>query len=91
MIWAIVFIIIVFVIAIPIYSAIVVGSRSEEEYNKPIKSVKNGAKNNINQKAEEIPIKNNNGANSGDFCVMCGEYIPEGRHICLICEKTNKR
>ena len=25
-------------------------------------------------------------ASFGDRCVACGEYVPEGRHICVNCE-----
>lgn len=25
-----------------------------------------------------------------DICVMCGDYCPEGRHVCERCEKENK-
>jgi len=24
-----------------------------------------------------------------DTCVMCGEYVPEGRQVCISCEKTS--
>lgn len=24
-----------------------------------------------------------------DTCVMCGEYVPEGRQVCITCEKTS--
>ena len=25
-----------------------------------------------------------------DICVMCGDYCPEGRHVCERCERENK-
>ena len=30
---------------------------------------------------------NDKGENWGDFCAVCGEYVPEGRQVCPKCEK----
>ena len=42
MIWAVAFISAVFVVAFPLYSAIVVGSRADKEYYKRVACAKNG-------------------------------------------------
>lgn len=26
-----------------------------------------------------------------DTCVICGQYVPEGRHVCIICESKEER
>lgn len=26
-----------------------------------------------------------------DTCLMCGDVIPEGRHVCIVCELTNTK
>ncbi len=36
--------------------------------------------------AEEIPVKSKIGRNTGDYCVVCGAWIPEGRQVCPNCE-----
>ena len=26
-----------------------------------------------------------------DTCVCCGEYVPEGQHVCTSCQNTHKK
>lgn len=90
MMWALLFIFVVLAIAIPIYSAMVVGSRADEEYYKSIKREKTAQNPAIKQKGGEVIGGKNNGGNSGDFCVVCGEIVPEGRQVCQTCEEMSK-
>lgn len=35
---------------------------------------------------EETLVKIKIARNTGDYCVVCGMWIPEGRHVCPNCE-----
>ena len=86
MVWALTFITVVFLIGFSLYSVIVVGSRSEE-YHKGVERSNPAQKRAMHNKDGETFAENHNGDISGDICVLCGRYIPEGRQICPICEK----
>ena len=38
--------------------------------------------NKVNKRGKVIGVK------SSDTCVVCGDYVPEGRMICINCEKA---
>ena len=79
---------ILIVSALMLYAAMVVGSRSEKESNK-IKA-EMGQNQTISNTDKCLHLKENNGENSCEYCVVCGAIIPEGRQVCPNCERGVK-
>lgn len=81
---------IAFAIVFTLYAAIRVGSRADRESDEI--TAKTGQNKTISNTGEYFPLKENNGVNSGEYCVICGKEIPEGRQVCPSCEiMSNKK
>ena len=63
---------------------------TQEEYKNylAMKSIeRNACKHALKDELGDLYCGNDKSENLGDFCVVCGEYVPEGRQVCPNCEK----